>query len=222
MGLPNKPFERTRPETIATPVNKPREAQSLWELPGLRPSGGAQSCWPRYYIYNYIILYTIIYRAPWVANGNNHFLLHAAVHPGLHSTEFDGWTLICCLRYTCQWPRCWTLIGCHHEKFKYISTRANLSRHKSSWTRSPVHGESVVRQVKTCRRFSLAKNLPDMRLYVHFVWDLVAPSYLVWTHKSFPTGQSWPKSPAQSLCPVFLRNKPFLSKTGLKHLSETA
>uniref|UniRef100_A0A8C5CDV8 Uncharacterized protein n=1 Tax=Gadus morhua TaxID=8049 RepID=A0A8C5CDV8_GADMO len=35
-------------------------------------------------LYNYIILYTIIYRAPGVANGNNHFLLHAAVHPGLH------------------------------------------------------------------------------------------------------------------------------------------
>ena len=30
-----------------------------------------------------------------------------------------------------------------------ISTRANLSRHKSSWTRSPVHGESVARQIKT-------------------------------------------------------------------------
>uniref|UniRef100_A0A8C5FTR2 Uncharacterized protein n=1 Tax=Gadus morhua TaxID=8049 RepID=A0A8C5FTR2_GADMO len=38
-------------------------------------------------LYNYIILYTIIYRAPGVANGNNHFLLHAAVHPGLHCTE---------------------------------------------------------------------------------------------------------------------------------------
>ena len=41
-------------------------------------------------LYNYIILYTIIYRAPGVANSNNHFLLHAAVHPGLHCTEFDG------------------------------------------------------------------------------------------------------------------------------------
>uniref|UniRef100_A0A8C5BMB3 Uncharacterized protein n=1 Tax=Gadus morhua TaxID=8049 RepID=A0A8C5BMB3_GADMO len=36
-------------------------------------------------LHNYIILYTIIYRAPGVANGNNHFLLHAAVHPGLHA-----------------------------------------------------------------------------------------------------------------------------------------
>ena len=34
----------------------------------------------------YIILYTIIYRAPGVANGNIHFLLHAAVHPGLSLT----------------------------------------------------------------------------------------------------------------------------------------
>ena len=118
MGLPNTPLEHTRPETIATPVNKPREAQSLWELPTLRPSGGAQSCWPWYYLYNYIILYTIIYRAPGVANGNNHFLLHAAVHPGLHCTEFDGWTLIgCYVTHVTQWPRCWTLIGCHHTKF---------------------------------------------------------------------------------------------------------
>ena len=117
MGLPNKLFEHTRPETIATPVNKPREAQSLWELPALRPSGGAQSFWPWYYLYNYII-YTIIYRAPRVANGNNHFLLHAAVQPGLHCAEFDGWTLIgCYVTHVTQWPRCWTLIGCHHAKF---------------------------------------------------------------------------------------------------------
>ena len=34
--------------------------------------------------------YYIIYRAPGVANGNIHFLLHAAVHPRLHCTEFDG------------------------------------------------------------------------------------------------------------------------------------
>ena len=33
---------------------------------------------------------TIIYRAPGVANGINHFLLHAAVHPGLHCTELAG------------------------------------------------------------------------------------------------------------------------------------
>ena len=31
----------------------------------------------------------------------------------------------------------------------YISTQANLSQHKSSWTRSLVHGESVARQIKT-------------------------------------------------------------------------
>ena len=31
-----------------------------------------------------IILYYILYRASGVANGKNHFLLHAAVHPGLH------------------------------------------------------------------------------------------------------------------------------------------
>ena len=118
MGLPNKPLEHTRPETIATPVNKPREAQSLWELPALRPSGGALSFWPWYYIYNCIILYTIIYRAPRVANGNNHFLLHAAVHPGLHCTEFDGWTLIgCYVTHVTQWPHCWAQIGCHHVQF---------------------------------------------------------------------------------------------------------
>ena len=64
-----------------------------------RDVGGAHSFWPWYYK---IILYTIIYRTPGVTNGNNHFLLHAAVHPGLHCTEFDGWTLIGCLRYTCH------------------------------------------------------------------------------------------------------------------------
>ena len=63
-----------------------------------------------------------------------------------------------------------------------ISTRANLSRHKSSWTRSPVHGEIVARQIQTCRRFSLARNSPHTCLYVHFVWDLVAPSRFMWTH----------------------------------------
>ena len=47
-----------------------------------------------------ITLYYILYRAPGVANGNNHFLLHAAVHPGLHCTELAGWTLIgCYVRY---------------------------------------------------------------------------------------------------------------------------
>ena len=44
--LLNKPLEHTRPVNIATPVNEPREAQSLRELPALRPSGGAQSFWP--------------------------------------------------------------------------------------------------------------------------------------------------------------------------------
>ena len=33
-------------QSIHTPVNKPRKAQSLRELPALRPSGGAQSFWP--------------------------------------------------------------------------------------------------------------------------------------------------------------------------------
>ena len=60
-----------------------------------------------------------------------------------------------------------------------IWTRANFSRNKFSWTRSPVHGKSVARQIKTCRPFSLAKNLPETRLYVHFVWDPVALSRLV-------------------------------------------
>ena len=37
----------------------------------------------------YIYLF-IPYRAPGNANGNNHFLLHAAVHPGLRCTELAG------------------------------------------------------------------------------------------------------------------------------------
>ena len=133
MGLPNKPLEHTRPEPIATPVNKPREAQSLWELPALRPSRGAQSCWPWYYIYNYIILYTIIYRAPGVANCNNHYLLHAAVHPGLHCTEFVGWTLIgCYVTHVTQLSRCWTLIGCHHDKnLSPVFSREKFARYSS-------------------------------------------------------------------------------------------
>ena len=93
-----------------------------WESRGLATGGGSEcvcaiAClyllWKRerrrrrtellaVILYNYIILYTIIYRAPGVSNGNNHFLLHAAVHPGLHCNEFDGWTLIGCLRYTCH------------------------------------------------------------------------------------------------------------------------
>ena len=55
-----------------------------------------------------------------------------------------------------------------------ISTRVNLSRHKSSWTRLPVHGESVARQIKTCRRFSLAKYSPDTRPYVH-LYGILSP-----------------------------------------------
>ena len=80
-----------------------------------------------YSIYYYIILYTIIYRAPRVANGNIHFLLHAAVHPGLHCTEFDGWTLIgCYVTHVTQWPRCWTLIGCHHASSREIRVKVQI------------------------------------------------------------------------------------------------
>ena len=43
-------------QSIHTPVNKPREAQSLRELPALGPSGGAQSFWPWYY-YTIILYY---------------------------------------------------------------------------------------------------------------------------------------------------------------------
>ena len=188
MGLPNKPFEHTRPQTITTPVNKPREAQSLWELPTLRPSGGAQSCWPWYYIYNYIILYTIIYRAQRVANSNNHFLLHAAVHPGLHCTALsltvERWLAVTLhMSLSCHAVERWLAVITRNSRQSLnISTSANLSPHKSLWTLWPVHSESVARQIKTFRRFSLAKDSPDTRLYVHFVWDLVAPSRLVWTH----------------------------------------
>jgi hypothetical protein len=114
-----------------------------------------------------IILYTIIYRAPGVANGNIHFLLHAAVHPGLHCTELAGWTLIACyVTYVTQWPRCWTLIGCHHAKF--------ASKLKYFTSSEFVDGESVTRQIKTWRRFSLAKNSPDTRLYVH-LYGILSP-----------------------------------------------
>ena len=124
----------------------------------------------QYGIYNYIILYTIIYRAPGVANGNNHFLLHAAVHPGLHCTEFDGWTLIgCYVTHVTQWPRCWTLIGCHHAKFVSKLKYFNLSEF--------VAPQILVNALACARRKCGAtnqKNSPDTRLYVHFVWDLVA------------------------------------------------
>ena len=60
MGLPIKPLEHTRPETIAMPVNKSREAQSLWELPALRPSGGDRAV-GRDIIYTIIIYYILLY-----------------------------------------------------------------------------------------------------------------------------------------------------------------
>ena len=41
-----------------------------------------------------------------------------------------------------------------------ISTRANFSRYKSSWKRSPVHGKSVARQIKTCAGFLSRKIRP--------------------------------------------------------------
>ena len=158
-------MERTRLVTIATPVNKPREAQSLRELPVLRPSGGAQSFWPWYYVYNYILLHTIIYRALGVANGNNHFLLHAAVHPGLHCTEFDGWTLIGCLRYTCHSVA--TLLNADWLSSREIEIHFNSSEFVAPQIR--VNVLACARRKcgatnQTCRRFSLAKNSPDTRL----------------------------------------------------------
>ena len=51
-------------QSIHTPVNKPREAQSLRELPALRPSGGAQSFWPWYY-YTIILHYILSYKELW-------------------------------------------------------------------------------------------------------------------------------------------------------------
>ena len=109
-----------------------------------------------YIQYNTIQLYTILYRARGVANGNNHFLLHAAVHPGLHCRErLAGWKPIgCYVTHVTQWPRCWTLIGCHHAnvvaKFKYFNSSKSgvLKIHlKSTWTRSPVPGKSVALQM---------------------------------------------------------------------------
>ena len=101
-----------------------------------------------------------------------------------------------------------------------IWTRANFSRNKFSWTRSPVHGKSVARQIKTCRRFSLLEKFARYASLRSLCMGSCHP--VAFGVKSFPTGQSWPKSPVQSPCPVFLRNEAFLSKTGLKHLSETA
>ena len=51
-------------QSIHTPVNKPREAQSLRELPALRPTGCAEPL-------AVILLYKLYYilRAPGVANG---------------------------------------------------------------------------------------------------------------------------------------------------------
>ena len=66
------------------------------------------------YLYLYI-LYYIIYRAPGVANGNNHFLLRAAVHSGQQGTEgrerLAGWNADWLLRYITQGVNA---IGCHH------------------------------------------------------------------------------------------------------------
>ena len=162
MGLPNKPLEHTRPETIATPVNKPREAQSLWELPALRPSGGAQSFWPWYYIYKYyIIYYYIIYRAPGVGNANSHLLLHSAVHPGLHCTEFDGWTLIgCYVTHVTQWPRCWTYVN-HSNAGKQTPVNKPLEESSQPYGHPEAHtafGHDIIQLYYI--------NSPDSRLWV--------------------------------------------------------
>ena len=75
-------------QSIHTPVIKPREAQSVRELPAaIRRRTELLAV---ILLYNYIRLCNIIQRAPGVANGNNHFLLLAAVHPGLHCTELAG------------------------------------------------------------------------------------------------------------------------------------
>ena len=137
---------------------------------------GAQSFWPWYYIYNYIILYTIIYRAPGVANYDS--MLQFTPDCTALSLTVERW-----LAVTLHM----SLSGHAVERWLAVIRQnscqsLNLSRHKSSWTRSSVHSESVARQINSCRRFSLAKNSPDTRLYVHFVWDPVAPSRLVWTH----------------------------------------
>ena len=55
-----------------------------------------------------------------------------------------------------------------------ISTRANLSRHKSSWTCSPVHGESVARQIVTCRRF-LSRKIRPIHVYTFTLYGILLP-----------------------------------------------
>ena len=153
MGLPNKPFERTRPETIATPVNKPREAQSLWELPALRPSGGDRAV-GRDIIYTIILYYILLYIE-------------------LRESQTATITFSSMPQFT---PDC-TALSLTVERWLAVTLHMSLSYHAvECWL--------AVITTKTCRRFSLAENLPDTRFYVHFVWDLVAPSRLVWTHNA--------------------------------------
>ena len=66
-----------------------------------------------------------------------------------------------------------------------ISTRANLSRHKSSETRSPVPGESVARQIKKIR---------PIRVYTFTLYGILSSRcFLGWKHwRSFKTdSQNW-------------------------------
>ena len=65
-----------------------------------------------------------------------------------------------------------------------ISTRANLSRHKSSWTCSPVHGESERDKSKTFARYASIRSL---------CMGSCRPLRLAWTHwRSFKTdSQNW-------------------------------
>ena len=118
MGLPNKPLEHTRPETIAMQVNKPREAQSLWELPTLRPPGGDRAV-GRDIIYKIILYSLLLYielRETQTATITFSSMLQFTPDC-THCTEFDGWTLIgCYVTHVTQLSRCWTLIGCHHDK----------------------------------------------------------------------------------------------------------
>ena len=106
-----------------------------------------------------------------------------------HCTEFDGWTLIgCYVTHVTQLSRCWTLIGCHHAKFASKLKYFNSSEF--------VAAQILVNALACARRKCGAtnqKNSPDTRLYVHFVWDLVVPLRLVWTHwRSFKTdSQNW-------------------------------
>ena len=161
---------------MATPVNKPRLPRSPIPMRSLRYGHPeAHRAFGRDIMYTIILYYILLYRAPRVANGNNHFLLHAAVHPGLHCAEFDGWTLIGC--YVTH-----VTIGCHHAKF--------VSKFKF------VAPQILVNALACARRKCGAtnqKNSPDTRLYVNFVWDLVVPLRLVWTHwRSFKTdSQNW-------------------------------